>query len=246
MLVAPGPTILPELYGTASEEGRGRNYRKLVEYATRHARGLGVELVTNTRVASATPLEVLLSNGERVPTRTIISAVGTRPTPVLAALDLPRDERGRVGVDRTLRVEGHEHVWAGGDCAAVPHPSGGTCPSVGIYALKHGEQIAANLRQHALGPRGAAVPLPRSRAGRLDRRAHGRRRGEGDPDPRPARVDRLALRCSSTTSRPGTGGCGCSPTGRSGRSSAVTSSRWAAGRRSATTTSATTSTSPAR
>jgi NADH dehydrogenase len=28
----------------------------------------------------------------------------------------------------------------------VPHPRGGTCPSVGIYALKHGGQIATNLR----------------------------------------------------------------------------------------------------
>jgi NADH dehydrogenase len=146
VLVHPGETILPELYGSASEQGRGRNYRRLVDYATRHAHDLGVELMTSTRVVSATPLEVLLSNGERVPTRTIVSAVGTRPSPLLDGLDIPRDERGRIVVDACLRVEGREHLWAGGDCAAVPHPDGGTCPSVGIYALKHGTQIAANLR----------------------------------------------------------------------------------------------------
>jgi NADH dehydrogenase len=66
---------------------------------------------------------------------------------VLAALGLPQDERGRVLVDDRLRVEGREHVWAGGDCAAVPHPRGGTCPSVGIYALKHGEHIARSLER---------------------------------------------------------------------------------------------------
>jgi hypothetical protein len=50
-----------------------------------------------------------------------------------------------VRTDSCLRVEGFDDVWAGGDCAAVPHPAGGTCPPVGIYALKHGEQIGRNL-----------------------------------------------------------------------------------------------------
>ena len=143
VLVHPGPTILPEL-----QLGDGPNARpldKLVEYARRHMQSLGVEVLTETRVASATPEEVVLSNGDRVPTRTIVSAVGTRPSPLLAPLGLPVDGRGRVLVDETLRVQGHEHVWAGGDCAAVPHPQGGMCPSVGIYALKHGEHIARNI-----------------------------------------------------------------------------------------------------
>jgi NADH dehydrogenase len=151
VLVHPGPTILPELYGSASEQGRGHSYRQLVEYATRHTRKLGVELMTSTRVVHATPLEVSLSNGTRVPTRTIISAVGTRASPLLEGLDLPRDERGRVVVDPCLRVDGREHLWAGGDCASVPHPRGGTCPSVGVYALKHGAQIAGNLRRTLSG-----------------------------------------------------------------------------------------------
>ena len=36
-------------------------------------------------------------------------------------LGLPLDERGRVVVDETLRVEGRDDVWALGDCAAVPN-----------------------------------------------------------------------------------------------------------------------------
>jgi NADH dehydrogenase len=144
VLVHPGPTILPELQAADGAPG-GRSLAKLVEYAMRHMRSLGVEVLTETRVVSATPHEVLLSNGERVPTRTIVSAVGTRPAPLLEALGLPQDERGRVRVDSSLRVEGHDHVWAGGDCACVAHPYGGTCPPVGIYALKHGDQIARNI-----------------------------------------------------------------------------------------------------
>jgi NADH dehydrogenase len=149
----PSPNILPELYGSQSTEGqgRGKGYRKLVEYGTRHARELGVELMLETRVAAATLDEVLLTNGERVPTRTIVSAVGTKPPPLFDTIPIPRDERGRVVVDSTLRVEGHENVWAGGDCAAVPHPDGGTCPPVGIYALKHGARIGRNLGRVVTG-----------------------------------------------------------------------------------------------
>ena len=147
VIVHPGPTLLPELYGSQSTEGqgRGKGYAKLVEYATKHSQKLGVELLLETRVAGATPLDVYLSNGEHVPTRTIVSAVGTKAPPLFDTLEIPRDARGRVLVDDRLRVEGFENVWSGGDCAAVPHPDGGTCPPVGIYALKHGARIGKNL-----------------------------------------------------------------------------------------------------
>ena len=153
VIVHPGPTLLPELYGSASTEGqgRGKGYAKLVEYATRHTRKLGVELLLETRVAGATPLDVYLSNGEHVPTRTIVSAVGTQAPPLFDTLEIPRDARGRVRADACLRVEGFENVWAGGDCAAVPYPGGGTCPPVGIYALKHGARIGKNLRRVVQG-----------------------------------------------------------------------------------------------
>ena len=153
LIVHPGPSLLPELYGSQSTEGqgRGKSHGKLAEYATRHTRELGVELLLETTVVGATPLDVYLSNGEHVPTRTIVSAVGTQAPPLFDTLDIPRGTRGRVGTDACLRVEGFENVWAGGDCAAVPHPSGGTCPPVGIYALKHGTRIGKNLRRVVQG-----------------------------------------------------------------------------------------------
>lgn len=48
-------------------------------------------------------------------------------------------------VDNTFMVPGYECVWSGGDCAAVPHVLGGTCPPVGVFALKHGEHIGRNI-----------------------------------------------------------------------------------------------------
>lgn len=153
VIVHPGPTLLPELYGSQSTEGqgRGRGYERLVDYATRHTRSLGVELMLETRIVGATRNEVHLSNGETIATRTLVSAVGTKPPPIFDTIDIPRDERGRVQTDACLRVEGFADVWAGGDCASVPHPDGGTCPPVGIYALKHGAQIGRNILRVADG-----------------------------------------------------------------------------------------------
>ena len=145
VLIHPGPTILPELYG---DDGTGASaHPRLVEYATKRILELGVEVRTETKVAFATPNEVTLSNGERFPTRTIVSSVGTRPHDLVARLRLPKDDRGRIRADRTGRVVGEENVWAGGDCAALPMPRGGDSPSVALYAFKHGSHIGRNLRR---------------------------------------------------------------------------------------------------
>jgi NADH dehydrogenase len=137
ILVHPEPGILPELGA----------FPGLVRRATRRIEALGVDLRLDTRVAFATPQQVTLSGGETVPTRTIISAVGTRPNPLVAALDLPKDGRGRIRVERTGLVAGRADVWAGGDCAAFPMPKGGDSPSVALYAYKHGQHIGRNLRR---------------------------------------------------------------------------------------------------
>jgi NADH dehydrogenase len=145
VLVCPTPTILPELYSGKGASGYGDGHPKLVEYATRHAKRLGVEILTNTSVTAATPSQVHLSNGDVIPTRTIVSAVGTKCQPAIRALDLTCDARGRVIARGDLSVEGADGIWVAGDSGAVPHPYGGTCPSVGIFALKHGERVADNI-----------------------------------------------------------------------------------------------------
>ena len=172
VIVHPGPTLLPELYGSQSAEGqgRGKGYAKLVEYATKHSRKLGVELLLETRVAGATPLDVYLSNGEHVPTRTIVSAVGTEAPPLFDTIEIPRNERGRVRTDALPARRGLRERLGRGDCAAVPHPDGGTCPPVGIYALKHGARIGKNLapRRPGQGSRSRSATRGSARACRSD------------------------------------------------------------------------------
>jgi NADH dehydrogenase len=70
------------------------------------------------------------------------------PNPLLRALDLPLDGHGRVHVDDKLRVVGRPHVWALGDCAAVPNGAtpGETDPATCQHALRQARRLAANLR----------------------------------------------------------------------------------------------------
>lgn len=150
VLVQPGPTILPELYGRAGRPDEG-GHPKLVRYATNFVANLGVEVMTNTKVTAASSNEVSLSNGERIPTRTIISAVGTKQTPIIESLDVPKDERGRVLTDKFCRVEGRDNLWAGGDCSAVPDPEGDTSPPQALSALQHGKRISRNIQLQSQG-----------------------------------------------------------------------------------------------
>jgi NADH dehydrogenase len=151
VIVHPGATLLPELYGSGSLERKSKAFPRLIEYGMEHARKLGVEMMLETSVVGATPNEVYLSNGEHVPTRTIVSTVGTKQSPLLASLPIPCDERGRVRVETTMQAVGHEEIWAGGDCASVPHPKGGTCPPTGLWAVKHGQHVGRNISRSAEG-----------------------------------------------------------------------------------------------
>jgi NADH:ubiquinone reductase (H+-translocating) len=148
VLVEPGGTIVPEM---------SQQRPRLIEKAMARQRELGVEVRLNTLVEAVSPNEVKLSTGERVPTRTVISAVGTKPNPHVERLEVEKDERGRIVVDPELRVPGLENVWAGGDCAAVPRgPGGETFPPMGIHALGHGRHIGHNVAAAING----AAPTP--------------------------------------------------------------------------------------
>ncbi|CAK0781197.1 NADH dehydrogenase [Gammaproteobacteria bacterium] len=135
-LVHSGEHLLPEL---------AERYPRLARYATRFLEGLKIQIRYRCRVAAATPIEVVLNDGTRLSTRTIISCVGNAQSPLLDSLPGERDERGRVKTNELARLPGHNNLWAGGDCAAIPHPLGGTCPPLAIYAMTAGRQIGRNI-----------------------------------------------------------------------------------------------------
>jgi NADH:ubiquinone reductase (H+-translocating) len=120
----------------------------LAEFAARELRGRGIEIRTGTLLDSVGEDWAGLSTGERIPTRTVCWTAGVKPSPVIAKLGLPLDQHGRIVVDRTMRVEGRENVWAIGDAAAVPDPAKrGKQPSppTAQHALRQGKVVGGNV-----------------------------------------------------------------------------------------------------
>ena len=136
VLLEIGPSILPELAG---------RHPHLVRTAAKQVARLEIDVRLNTGLAAAAVDEAVLKSGERIPTRTIITCTGMKPNPLLEQLAFAKDKRGRIETDQHCRVPNAQNIWAGGDCAAVPHPDGGTCPPLAHYAQKAGSNIGTNI-----------------------------------------------------------------------------------------------------
>jgi NADH dehydrogenase len=136
VLVDAAPSILPEIP------------RRLGEYAAKQLAKRGVDIRVSTTLDRAELGVVVLSDGDRIATETLVWTAGVRPTPWTGGLGLPVDERGRIRVDPLLRVEGHEHVWSLGDCARVPNEAtpGTPDPPTCQHALRQARRLAKNLR----------------------------------------------------------------------------------------------------
>ncbi|TMK69330.1 MAG: NAD(P)/FAD-dependent oxidoreductase, partial [Actinobacteria bacterium] len=121
---------------------------RLAEYAARELRGRGIDIRLGTRLQSVDPDVVTLSTGERIPTRTVVWTTGVTPHPSLTQLSVPLNDHARVVVDRYMRVEGMDGVWAIGDCAAVPDPSAAMAkpsPPTAQHAIRQGRAVARNV-----------------------------------------------------------------------------------------------------
>jgi len=134
LLLDTASRILPELD------------ERLSRTATRVLGERGAEVRTGTSVKEAEPDGVLLSDGEFVPTRTLVWCVGVRPDPLAESLGLPL-ERGRVLVEPTLQVPGRPEVFACGDVAAVPDTErpGEFTAMTAQHAWRQGQVAARNV-----------------------------------------------------------------------------------------------------
>ncbi|WP_328537974.1 NAD(P)/FAD-dependent oxidoreductase [Streptomyces sp. NBC_00344] len=137
ILVEAADRILPEV---GDEMGR---------YAIRELRNRNIDVRLNTRLDTCEHRVAVLSDGSRFPNRTLVWTAGVKPHPVLAAGDLPLNERGRLRCTPRLTVEGVDHAWAAGDAAAVPDltadaPGKETAPNA-QHAVRQAKVLAENL-----------------------------------------------------------------------------------------------------
>ncbi|MET8146225.1 NAD(P)/FAD-dependent oxidoreductase [Sphaerisporangium sp. NPDC005288] len=134
LLVDKAPRILPELDERLSRTA----HRTLV--------GRGLDIRPGITVSEATADGVKLSDGEFVPTRSLIWCVGVRPDPLVESLGLPT-ERGRLLVDEYLSVPGRPEIFACGDAAAVPDLTrpGEYTAMTAQHATRQGTRAADNI-----------------------------------------------------------------------------------------------------
>jgi NADH:ubiquinone reductase (H+-translocating) len=134
LLLDTAPSVLPGLD------------RRLSSAANRTLSGRGMEIRTGTSVDEATMDGVQLSDGEFVPTRSLVWCVGVRPDPLVAQCGLPT-QRGRVTVDEYVTVPGHPEVFACGDVAAVPDLTrpGEFTGMTAQHAVRQGQVAAQNI-----------------------------------------------------------------------------------------------------
>jgi NADH dehydrogenase len=133
VLLDLAPRVLPELGP------------RLARAAMRVIRGRGMDVMLGTTVSEVTEDGVLLSDGTRLATRTVLWTVGVTPPPLVERLGMPVT-RGRLLVDEQLRLR--DGVWAAGDTAAARDPfseAGREYPPTAQHAQRQGLTIGRNI-----------------------------------------------------------------------------------------------------
>jgi NADH dehydrogenase len=120
--------------------------QRLSRSADKVLRKRGVEVLMGTSVEEAMKDGIRLTNGDSVPTRTLIWCVGVRPDPLVSQVGV-KTERGRLVVNTDLTVPDHPEIFACGDVAAVPDVTrpGEVTAMTAQHATRQGKLAAGNV-----------------------------------------------------------------------------------------------------
>ena len=138
-LIEAGARVAPEF-----DESMSRHIEKVLK-------GRGVNIRDKTYVDRIEPTRVYLRGGETIDAETILLAAGVAPSPLIGTLPLEKSKRGAVVVEATMRVKDRSEVWALGDCASIPSPSGKPYPPLAQHALREAKVLARNIARVVRG-----------------------------------------------------------------------------------------------
>lgn len=138
-LVEAGPTLLG---------GLPRRMRLRLRAALL---GRGVEVLEGFCVTRAEAGHVAAEDGRDLATDHVLSATGVEAPAWPAQAGLAVDAAGFVEVDACLRSTSHPNVFAVGDVAGMGGSRATPLPKSGVYAVRQGPVLAANLRAIATG-----------------------------------------------------------------------------------------------
>ncbi|WP_232838245.1 FAD-dependent oxidoreductase [Streptomyces geranii] len=114
--------------------------------------GLGITMVNDAEVTKLLTGEdgrvrAVVTDDAEYPADVVVLGIGVRPETTLArAAGLPLGDHGGLLTDLSMRVRGHDDIWAGGDCVEVLDLVSGRERHIalGTHANKHGQVIGAN------------------------------------------------------------------------------------------------------
>jgi len=135
------------LYCGSSEllEGYGTGARRAAEQACER---LGVALTCGRRVTEVRDGAMIFEDGSTADFDELIWSTGAAAAPWVAASGLETDERGFLRIEDTLQSTNYAEVFGAGDIATQHrHPR----PKAGVYAVRQGPVLAANLAAFACG-----------------------------------------------------------------------------------------------
>ena len=125
--------------------GMGEEIREYVERELNEHR---IEVHTRTRVARVTQNVLTLEHNGReteIETAGVVWVAGVRVNPLLENLNVDKDKRGLIMVERTLQVPNHENAFALGDIAFYPDVAP-TLAGTAQLALQEAHLCARNVR----------------------------------------------------------------------------------------------------
>ena len=137
-LIEAGPRILPMF----SE--------KLSARAKKDLEKLGVKVLLNTAVQEVKPRQILIKDGEAIPSEVTIWAAGVKGEPTGGLLNLPL-EGTRISVAQNLQVNHYPHIWAIGDISSAKGADGRFLPMVAPVAMQQGRWVAKQIVRASRG-----------------------------------------------------------------------------------------------
>ncbi|MGW2342926.1 FAD-dependent oxidoreductase [Streptomyces sp. NPDC001661] len=115
--------------------------------------GMGITMVDDAEVTKILTgddgrARAVATDDAEYPADVVVLGIGVRPETALARdAGLPLGASGGLLTDRSMRVRGHEDIWAGGDCVEVLDLVSGSERHIalGTHANKHGQVIGSNV-----------------------------------------------------------------------------------------------------
>ncbi|MEM7346648.1 MAG: NAD(P)/FAD-dependent oxidoreductase [Chloroflexota bacterium] len=124
---------------------------KLRQAALEQLQSLGVEVILENPVKTVEADYIILGDGQKIATHTLVWTAGVRASPVGEMLNVELTRSGQIPILATTAVIGHANIYAVGDIAYLEDGEGRPYPMLIPVAIQQGEVAATNILHQQQG-----------------------------------------------------------------------------------------------